>query len=213
MPKIRLVLHDWNGCLLDDVPHRFEHGPCAIFRHFGLPLPTLEDYSHNISSDFMVWYYARGIPNSGDKKADGDMLNAIMRSNMATAEIPPLFPETKLFLDSLHELGVTQTLVSAMEENEFHRQLDHHHLRGHFAQVHGGIRGKAPIFRKLLGAFQVKPEEAIGVTDMMSDARELHEVGVKPIIVPRGYITPDPTSVPTLMVARDLHEALAYIVR
>lgn len=26
----KLVIHDWNGCLLDDVPHRFEHGPCAI---------------------------------------------------------------------------------------------------------------------------------------------------------------------------------------
>lgn len=212
MTKTRLIFNDWNGCLLDDVPHRFEHGPKAIFKHFGLPAPTLEDYCQHITSDFMEYYYTRGIPNSGDKKRDGDTLNLIMTDNMAEAPIPPLFPETKTFLSALREGGVLQTLVSAMEEKEFERQVHHHNLEFFFSEMRGGIRGKAIIFRELLTKYGIAPNEAIGVTDTMSDARELSTVGVKPIIIPRGYSTPDTEKVPSLVIVNNLNEALTHIL-
>lgn len=211
MEKIRLAILDWNGCLLDDVPHRFEHGPKAIFKHFGLPEPSLEDYCQHITSDFMKYYYERGIPNSGDKKKDGDVLNAIMTDNMAKATMPPLFPETETFLSALREGGVLQVLVSAMEEREFKRQVSHHDLGSYFKEMHGGIRGKAAVFNELLMKYATAPVEAIGVTDTMSDARELFTVGVKPIIIPRGYSVPDTSAVPTLIMANDLNEALTHI--
>lgn len=212
MPRKRLVLHDWNGCLIDDVPHRFEHGPQAILRAHGLPETTLDDYSRHITSDFMEWYYARGIPNSGDKKADGDRLNAIMKANMATAPMPPLFHETETFLRTLGAHGLIQTLVSALVEDEFRRQVGHHGVEPYFHEMRGGIRKKAPVFLDLLAKYDVDPEDAIGVTDMMSDARDLAEVGVTPIVVPRGYIVPDRAAVPTLIVADDLMQALAHII-
>lgn len=212
MGKIRMAILDWNGCLLNDVPHRFEHGPKAIFKHFDLPAPTLEDYCQHITSDFMEYYYSRGIPNSGDKKKDGDVLNTIMTDNMATAPMPPLFPETKTFLSALREGGILQTLVSAMEENEFKRQVHHHNLEFFFSEMRGGVRGKAVIFRELLTKYEVADDEAIGVTDTMSDARELFAIGVKPIIIPRGYSVPDNNAVPTLIVANDLYEALKHII-
>ena len=211
MIKIRMVINDWNGCMLNDVPHRFEHGPKAIFKHFGLPEPSLLDYCQHITSDFMKYYYDRGIPNSGDKKADGDLLNKIMTDNMSKAPIPPLFPETESFLSTLRQGGVLQVLVSAMEENEFKRQVNHHDLGIFFEEMHGGIRGKAAVFNELLMKYATAPVEAIGVTDTMSDARELFTVGVKPIIIPRGYSVPNTTEVPTLIVANDLNEALEHI--
>lgn len=212
MGKIHMVLEDWNGCLLDDVPHRFEHGPCAIFRHYGLPKPTLEDYCQHITSDFMLWYYARGVPNSGDKKKDGDTLNAIMKANMATADIPPLFPETRSFLQAVWSASMVQTLTSAMEETEFRRQFEHHKLGRFFREIQGGVRGKAPVFLKLLELYGVSPDHAVGVTDTMSDAKELAAVGVRPIIIPRGYSVPDMVAVPTLIIAKDLNEALTHIL-
>lgn len=212
MEKTRLVFNDWNGCLLNDVPHRFEHGPRAIFKHFGLPEPSLEDYCQHITSDFMEYYYARGIPNSGDKKKDGDALNLIMTDNMSKAPMPPLFPETENFLSALREGGVLQTLVSAMEENEFKRQVHHHNLEFFFSEMRGGIRGKAVIFRELLTKYEVAADEAIGVTDTMSDARELFAVGVKPIIIPRGYSVPDNNAVPSLIIVNNLTDALTHIL-
>jgi phosphoglycolate phosphatase-like HAD superfamily hydrolase len=211
VPKISLVLHDWNGCLLDDVPHRYEYGVCTIFRQFGLPVPTLEDYSHNITSDFVRFYYDRGFPASGNKEGDAVFLDAIMTAAMAETPIPPLFSDTQMFLSSLQERSITQTLVSALAEKEFHRQVGHHGLEPYFAAMRGGIRKKAPVFKGLLDAYGVDPSQVVGVTDMMSDARELAEVGVTPIILPRGYITPDTKEVPTLVVADDFSQALRYI--
>jgi len=212
MPRKRLVLHDWNGCLLDDVPHRFEHGPQAILRAHGLPETTVEDYCQHITSDFMQWYYDRGIPDSGDRKADGDRLNAIMKANMARAPVPPLFPETVSFLRLLGQHGLVQTLVSALEEGEFRRQVGLHRLEEYFHEARGGIRKKAPVFRELLEKYGVDPEDAVGLTDTMSDARDLAEVGVTPVIVPRGYVVPDRIAVPTLVVADDLFDALGHII-
>lgn len=213
MTRIRLVLHDWNGSLLDDVQHRFEHGVCAIFRHYGLPIPTLEDYCRTTTSDFMRFYYDRGIPSSGDKEHDGAVLDAIMVSNMAKAPVPPLFPDTRVFLDALRRRGITQALVSSLIEEEFRRQVGHHRLAPYFHDLRGGIRRKAPVFQELLTKHGIHPSEAVGVTDMMSDARELAEVGVTPIILPRGYIVPDVKEVPTLLVAEDFAEALSFIDR
>lgn len=211
MSRTLLVLHDWNGCLLDDVPHRFEHGPCAIFRRYGLPRPDIYEYCRNISSDFMEWYYSHGFPR-GDKKADGDALNAIMKEEMARAPMPPLFPETRQFLAILRSRGLRQNLVSALEEGEFRRQVGYHALGGFFDEMRGGVRKKAPVFREMMEAYAVAPEEAVGVTDTMSDAVALAEVGAKPILIPRGYVEPDRAKVPTLIIAENLIEALDHIL-
>jgi len=209
-PK-KLVLHDWNGCLLDDVPHRYENSVVPIFKHYGLPIPSLDDYSHNISSDFMRFYYDRGIPDSGDKAADGAALNAIMKSCMAKADMPPLFPETRTFLEALKTRCAFQLLVSSLVETEFNRQVDHHGVRPYFDETHGGIRKKAPLFTQLLAKYDVAPEDAVGFTDMMSDVHELAEAGVQAILIPRGYITPDFNAAPTMRIADDLLSALRLL--
>jgi phosphoglycolate phosphatase-like HAD superfamily hydrolase len=213
MERKFMVIHDWNGCLLDDVSHRFEHGPRAIFRHYGLPEPSLEDYCQHITSDFMAYYYSRGFVGTGDKKRDGDTLNGIMTANMANATMPPLFPETTEFLESLRSAGMIQTIVSGMEDREFRRQVGHHKLEHFFHDMHGGIRGKSATFRGILAKYAIEPLHAVGITDTMSDARELAEVGVLPILIPRGYCVPDMTAVPTMIVVQNLREALTVIQR
>lgn len=186
----KMILWDWNGCLLDDVPHRFLHGPCAIFEHYGLPMPSLEDYTHHITSDWLKWYYDRGIPQSGDVKADMKALNDIMQAHMAKAEMPPLFPEADAVVHVLDRAGVIQALVSSLVIEEFDRQLDHHDMRCRFSDVSGGNRKeKAPTFLSLLSKHGVDPAEAVGITDTLSDVDELSKAGVYPILVPRGYIT------------------------
>jgi len=184
-----MILWDWNGCLLDDVPHRFLHGPCAIFAHYGLPAPTLEDYTHHISSDWITWYYDRGIPRSGDVKADMKALNDIMQSGMAKADMPPLFHESEAVVHVLDRAGIIQALVSSLVLEEFDRQIDHHDMRHPFSDVSGGNRKeKAPTFQALLAKHGVAPEEAVGITDTISDVMELDKAGVRPILLPRGYI-------------------------
>lgn len=208
-----VALHDWNGCLIDDVKQRYMNSVVPIFTHYKLPVPTLSDYTHNITSDFMRYYYDCGVPNSGDPKADGAALNAIMVASMATAEMPPLFPETREFLDDLRQRNARQLLVSSLVQTEFDRQVNHHGVRAFFDEAHGGTRKKHPLFTELLTKYDVTPDQAIGFTDMMSDVEELNAAGVTAILIPRGHIDPHFEDANgkryDMYVASDLNHALA----
>jgi len=206
MPK--LVIWDFNGCLVNDGASFYKHGPCAIFPRYGLPVPPAEDYYRNITSDFVRYYHDRGVPSCGDRIRDAETLNAIMKEGMSAAPVPPLFPEAEDVLASLREESAAQVLVSALEEREFRRQLGHHGLEKRFHETRGGVRGKAPVFRKLIEAYRAHGR-AFGITDTLGDARELAEAGARPIVVPREYAVTDIGDIPGLQVAADLREALA----
>lgn len=208
----RLILHDWNGCLINDAPHRYEFGVCAIFDHYGLPRPTSEQYNTEITSNWIQFYYNHGIPRGTSEAQDKIDLDNIMNENLARAPIPPLFPETCEFLDALAaQPHCTQVLVSALNTREFRRQYHFHGLSQYFAEVHAEVADKAALFRQLLKQFNTLPEEAIGVTDSMSDVKALHACDIDSIIIPRGYSKPNAATFPTMRIAEDLLHALAII--
>jgi beta-phosphoglucomutase-like phosphatase (HAD superfamily) len=210
--ELRSVFGDWNGCYIDDAPHRYEFGVCAIFDEYGLPRPTSEQYNSEITSDWIEFYYHHGIPRGASKEADQKKLNDIMNAHLATAPIPPLFPETCEFLDAIAAIpNCKHALVSALNQKEFTRQFGAHGLLPYFAEVHAEILDKTALFRELLKRFNTFPEEAIGITDTMSDVRALDACGVASIIIPRGYSKPNAAKFPRMRIAEDLHHALRII--
>jgi FMN phosphatase YigB (HAD superfamily) len=210
----RLILHDWNGCLIDDAPHRYEFGVCAIFDHYKKPRPTSEQYNTEITSDWIQFYYNHGIPRGASVEQDKHDLDAIMNEHLLHAPIPPLFPETREFLDALAaQPHVTQILVSALNSHQFRRQYHAHGLSQYFTEVHAEIDKKSALFTKLLKQYSVLPEEAIGVTDSMSDVAQLAACGIDSIIVPRGYCKPNAAMFPRMRIAEDLLHALRIILR
>lgn len=58
---MKLVVLDENGTLLDALGP-FYRSAVAVFSHYGIEAPTIDDYRDNITSDFMQFYWDRGIP-------------------------------------------------------------------------------------------------------------------------------------------------------
>lgn len=180
----RLVLWDWNGCLLDDCEWVYTHGPVRIFNHFDLPVPPLEAYRNEVESDFMTsFYWKYGIP----KDVTAADLDAIMKQGYDAHGEPPLQDDARWALDGFRQQEWTQVLVTAFNPGLLERSLAHHGIAGFFAETHAGVRKKEPVFADVLARHGVEPKDAIGVTDTLSDVAMLEAVGVRPYIVPRGF--------------------------
>jgi beta-phosphoglucomutase-like phosphatase (HAD superfamily) len=74
LERLELLVLDNNGTMLDDL-HLAYGSVEAIFSVLGVPCPTKEQYRNEISSDFMQFYWAHGVP----RDVTGDQLNGIRK--------------------------------------------------------------------------------------------------------------------------------------
>ena len=58
---MKLIMLDKIGTLLDALGP-FYRSAVAVFDHYGIEAPTMDDYRENITPDFMQFYWDRGIP-------------------------------------------------------------------------------------------------------------------------------------------------------
>lgn len=180
----KMILWDWNGCLLDDCEWVYAHGPVRIFSHFKLPVPPLETYRNEVESDFMkTFYWKYGIPADVTAKD----LDDIMKQGYAESGEPPLQPDSAVTLEACRQLGIRQAMVTGFRADMLEKSLAHHGLTRYFEQVHAGARDKVPLFGQILAAAKLDASEAIGVTDTLSDVAMLQKAGITPYICPRGF--------------------------
>lgn len=180
----KMILWDWNGCLLDDCEWVYAHGPVRIFAHFKLPVPPIETYRNEVESDFMrTFYWKYGIPPEVSAKD----LDDIMKQGYAENGEPPLQPDAAVTLEACRRFGIRQSLVTGFRADMLEKSLAHHGLAQYFEQVRAGVRDKVPLFGQLLTEAGLDASEAIGVTDTLSDVAMLEKAGIKPYICPRGF--------------------------
>jgi phosphoglycolate phosphatase-like HAD superfamily hydrolase len=180
----KMVLWDWNGCLLDDCEHVYHQGPVRIFTHYKLPVPSLEAYRNEVESDFMKsFYWKYGIPADVTAKD----LDAIMKQGYAESGEPPLQPDAHALIVALHFIGIRQTLVTGFDRAMLETSLAHHGIRPYFEELHGNARKKTEIFKDILKRATLEPDQVVGVTDTLSDVEMLEAAGIRAYICPRGF--------------------------
>lgn len=209
-----LVLFDWNGLLVNDCPLLYEHGVCVIFRHYGLPSPTLEEYRNGVTSNFMPFYEKHGVVG-----ATAEELNRIMIEGLVRAGVePPLFPDTRGTLEILYRSRANRVLaiISGYQKGRLTKALVAHDIARFFHEVHGDARDKVPFIHDLMTRYGISPERTVYVGDTADDAIAAHAAGVTPYICPRGFhgrerIEAVRSAVPTLVIIETLSELLALL--
>lgn len=180
----KLIIWDWNGCILDDCEYVYRQGPVRIFTHYGLPVPSLEAYRNEVESDFMKsFYWKYGIPADVTAKD----LDAIMKKGYDEDGEPPMQPDAYTTLEVCRMRGHRQVLVTGFDGAMLERSLAHHGVRSYFEETHAGARKKTEIVRDILKRTGTEPDAAIGVTDTLSDVAMLEAAGVRAYICPRGF--------------------------
>ncbi len=182
-----LCLFDWNGTLQDDMHHIYECGVQRIFRHFGLPCPTLDTYRNEVGADFMkTFYWPHGIPAG----VTADDLNQIMRAGFKEKGTPaPVFPDALETVRACVGYGHRCMLVSAYDSGKLAEAVERNGFSGLFCHVQGDVRDKAQCFFRLISEVGAMRELAAVIGDTVDDAEAARLVGAAAFICPRGFHT------------------------
>lgn len=213
MRKHDLVIFDWNGTLQDDLHHIYECGVQRIFNHYGLQCPSLEEYRHEVTADFMTsFYWPRGIP----KDVTAQDLNAIMAEGFKAKGAPPgLFHDAELLVNALALRGYPLAVASGYATAKLDAAVARSGLGTHFFRVIGDVRDKADAISKIVAEAGVRPERAAVIGDTDEDVLGAAAVGATPYVCTRGFHPPERIEAtrekaPGLIVRGELLDFLPY---
>lgn len=186
--QTKLVIWDYNGCLLNDIEQFYGICVSYIFRHFALDPPGLEAYRAQRHSNPLDFYLEHGVPPEQTLKT----LDVLVRaSTAATPYAAPLFADVIPTLLAIEQRGIEQVIVSGCEQAVVEETLLANGVRQHFSEVIGDHRDKTEVFQRLLEQRGLFAFEVVGVTDTDRDAAMLAELGIKPYACSRGYHCPE----------------------
>lgn len=211
MDDWKFAIWDWGGTIADDLHLLHTHGVTPIFIHYGLRVPTVDEYREHIDPQFMRFYRRFGIPEA----ATPDDLNGIMHASMKAAGAEArLFDDADRVIRELMERGHTHTLVSTYGQQKIDAAIARHGMQDVFAAVRTGIKDKADAFAALMREFGFRPEQTAVIGDMADDAVAAHAVGATPFICPRGIHSRsriEEADVPTLVMIETLEDLLSHL--
>ncbi len=214
MRTFGLCILDWNGTLQDDLHHIYECGVQRIFRHFGLPCPTVDEYRHEVAADFMTsFYWPHGIP----KDTTAGDLNAIMAEGFKEKGTPPgLFPDAVRVVRTLEARGYALVVASGYATAKLDAAIERSGLGPCFQHVIGDVRDKSAAFADLMAKIGTDKERTAVVGDTDEDVLGAAAVGATPFICPRGFhplerIEATRTATPALVIIDTLDDLLHHL--
>jgi phosphoglycolate phosphatase-like HAD superfamily hydrolase len=187
MADYGLFLFDWNGTIQDDLECLYTWGVQRIFRQFGLPCPTMDQYRNEVTGNFLVFYQSYGIP--ADVTAEA--LNAIVGEGYKERGSPPdVFPDALAAVAALHGRGHPLALASGYDAKKLTAAVANRGFAPYFASVVGDVRDKPAVCKELVAKHGVPDRPKVGfVGDTIEDALAAAAVGATPFICPRGFHT------------------------
>ena len=182
---MKIMLFDWNGTILDDIPIWYESVK-EIFRIFGKRPPTIAEYFRELEGDYVEIYRSRGI------KASRDELNSIYEPFYeAHVSQATIFPNVKNTLQSLVGQGITLGLITAQKDALVSPLLDKFELDNFFRYREFHALDKRIVIHRILEEEKINPKECCFVGDAPSDIRHGRKAGVITIAFLGGYIPED----------------------
>ena len=182
----KTVLCDWNGTLLDDLPIVYESIKC-IFKTYGVPAPPLAIYKEEITSEYMEFYWAHGIP----KTVGSDDLNRIRKTCFEKCwNTSKLFPGAEEMLEHFKLHGIQNVLITAEDTEIMHHRATQFNLDLLFDIICADARDKAYAIRALKDYFNIEPTSCIYIDDNHDGLVMAKSLGVTTVGVVHGYHPP-----------------------
>jgi phosphoglycolate phosphatase len=186
--KYSSVIWDWNGTLLDDAWLCVDVMNGMLLQR-GLPSITLDIY-RNIF-DFPVRDYYRKLGFNFDNEPFETVgMEFMVLYNQRQKECT-LHPEVLFVLDEISRLGLSQSILSAREENELKQETVELDVSRFFVKVYGlddhYAHGKTDVGKRLLNDLGVPKEKIIFIGDTRHDSEVADELGIDCILVPNGH--------------------------
>ncbi len=182
------IIWDWNGTLLDDA------WLCVdvmngMLRERDLRMKTLEEYKELF--DFPVKnYYAKLGFDFDIEPFDEVGMEFITRYNRRQQETI-LYPQVKEVLSRISEMGFSQNILSAREQNELITETRSLGVFNYFERIRGlddhYAHGKTDVGFHLINEIGIEKAKMLFIGDTRHDAEVAAEIGIDCVLIPNGH--------------------------
>lgn len=182
------IIWDFNGTMLADAQLSVDCDN-VVFDALGLPRITIDDYRAHMTMPVRNFYTALGVdlavyPYETISRIWLDRFNQL-------AVEAGLVPGVLEVVRALHEMGYTQSILSASYEPSLRAQCAHLGLVPYMRAIDGlgdeSAMPKTEIGRRQMAALGIEPQRAVLVGDMIADAELARALGTKCVLVPWGH--------------------------
>ena len=181
MTSKKMVILDWNGTLIDDMPI-WHQSMSKIFEPYGIQPPSIGEYFQKLAEfrNYPAIYHSMGIYLSGPE------LDRIYTEEYQKHlnEIK-LFPETKETLEALKSRGVILGIITAQLKPLFDALFARLGLEKYFDEVITDALKKDTLITHLCFLRKIDLPNCYYVGDAPSDVRYAKSAGVKSV----AYLT------------------------
>jgi phosphoglycolate phosphatase len=211
---LKHVIWDWNGTLLDDVDL------CVMLLNEliderGLERVTREFYREHFGFPVRAFYEKVGF----DFKRDDftRLSHAFNLRYREEIERAGLQPDALAALQSLQRTGISQSMVSATEENMLVKMLDHFRIRRYFCRVKG-LGDSHATSKVLLGVtlreeLGLKNEHTLLIGDTLHDLETARAIGCRCLLFCGGHQNPARFADTGVTLLRGLKELMPTMTR
>jgi phosphoglycolate phosphatase len=182
------VIWDWNGTLLDDVPHAVDTIN-FLLEPRGLPLLSIERYREVFSFPIRQYYETLGF----DLQAESfvGLCDQFIDRFMAKVGECPLAPGSRELLAQIKASGKKQSVLSATEQGTLHDMMSLFGLSHYFDFVFGIADrlavGKVQRGHELMRESDVPATRTLLIGDTDHDLEVGHALGISVLLVTHGH--------------------------
>lgn len=192
LKKVKHIIWDWNGTLLNDVWLCLE---CIniLLKQRSLPLLTLSSYHKIFGFPVRQYYEAAGF----DFKKESFEIPARQFIDLYNARKTECSLNSHA-LDTLKyfsKIGIRQYILSASESWVLDEMMDYYHLKSYMDAVYGldnhYADGKTGLGKQLLTDLNIEPVSAIMIGDTCHDKEVALQLGISAVLFTGGHYSKD----------------------
>jgi len=182
------VIWDWNGTLLNDVPHAVDTIN-FLLEPRGLPLVSIERYREIFSFPIRRYYETLGFDLQAESFAQ--LCDQFVDRFMAKVGECALAPGSRELLGQIKASGKKQSVLSATEQGNLHDMMSQFGLSHYFDFVFGIADklagGKVQRGHDLMRESGVPPTRTLLIGDTDHDLEVGHALGISVLLVTHGH--------------------------
>lgn len=177
------MVFDWDGVLFDSVDLNYE-STAEVLRAFGLIPASREEFSREMTSDYLRFYRERGLPPNVKPEELDTIRRRYLEQHWNDYGLNP--GATKLLSFCAKE-GIAVAIVTSEEPAILERRLWQFSIREFFREVRPAATDRRGALTETLQKLGVLPEDALYVDDVASGVRAAKSLGITTIGVSCGF--------------------------
>ena len=181
MARIRNIIFDWCGTLVDDLPAVWR-ATNVVLRNAGVRELSLDEYRTEFELPFQR-FYDRFTPGLPMEQLEAWYHPAFHAEQHSVKELP----HARAFLEFCRAQGVRSFILSSIHSNHFatHRQITQ--LAHLIDRTYIDVRDKCQRIHEVLKENHLDPRETVFIGDMQHDIEAARHGGVHSVAVLTGF--------------------------